>query len=143
MVRAYSALGQYDASRVAALELRPWLYQITLNVFRNRVRGRQLPMVSYDQPEGPHVPEMAGDQSAQPAAALERAELRDALATALGRLPERERVAITLRHVQGFAYGEMAAILEQPVGTVKANVHRGVRRLRQALRDDCAWRSYL
>lgn len=136
MVRAYQALGQYDTERIATLELRPWLYQITLNVFRNRVRGRRLPVVSYDQPEGPHMPDMAGDRSAQPEAALEQSELRAALSTALSRLPDRERIAVTLRHVQGFAYGDIATILEQPIGTVKANVHRGVRRLRQMLRPD-------
>lgn len=140
MVRAYQALGQYDPGRIAALELRPWLYQITLNVFRNRVRGRRLPVVSYDQPESPHLPEVPGDRSAQPEAALEQSELRDALATALATLPERERIAVTLRHIQGVAYADIAAILEQPVGTVKANVHRGVRRLRQVLSDDFAWR---
>ncbi|WP_179131216.1 RNA polymerase sigma factor [Candidatus Entotheonella palauensis] len=140
MVRAYQALGQYEAGRIEALELRPWLYQITLNVFRNRVRGRRLSVVSYDQPEGPRVPNIAGDRAAQPEAALERSELRDTLVLALAKLPERERIAVTLRHVQGVAYGDIAVILEQPVGTVKANVHRGVRRLRQVLSDDFAWR---
>lgn len=140
LVRAYQALGQYDTGRIEALELRPWLYQITLNVFRNRMRGRRLHMVSYDQRDGSQVPETAGDRSVQPEAALERAELRDILTTALARLPERERIAVTLRHVQGIGYSDMAAMLQQPVGTVKANVHRGVRRLRRALRNDAAWR---
>jgi len=136
LVRAYQALGQYDSQRIAALDLRPWLYQITLNVFRNRVRGRRLQAASYDQPEGRQAMQIPGDRAAQPEAALERAELRDALAAALARLPERERIAVVLRHVQGMAYGDMAAMLERPVGTVKANVHRGVRRLRQLLRDE-------
>ncbi len=143
MVRAYRALGQYDGGRIAALELRPWLYQITLNVFRNRVRGRRLQMVSYDQPECAGLPEMADERTEQPDAALERAELRNTLSTAVAALPERERIAITLRHVQGFGYGDIAALLDQPVGTVKANVHRGVRRLRKALHEDHAWRSCL
>ena len=136
MTRAYQALGQYDSSRIAVLELRPWLYQITLNVFRNRVRGRRLQVASYDQPEGRQATQTPGDPAAQPEAALERAQLRGALAAALARLPERERIAVTLRHVQGLTYSDMATMLEQPMGTVKANVHRGARRLRQMLRDD-------
>ncbi len=136
MVRAYQALGQYDRKRIQELALRPWLYQITLNVFRNRVRGRRLQVVSYDQPEGTGLSEMADESSGQPDALLERAELRDSLAAAIATLPNRERIAVTLRHVQGFGYGDIASILEQPVGTVKANVHRGVRRLREALRHD-------
>ena len=38
-----------------------------------------------------------------------------------------------LRHVEGFAYPEIAGMLDQPVGTVKANVHRGVGLLRARL----------
>ncbi len=140
MVRAYQALGQYDTGRIQALELRPWLYQITLNVFRNRIRGRRLEVVSYDQPAGPGLAEMAGDPSEQPDAAFERAELRRTLGAAIAALPERERIAVTLRHVQGVGYSDIATILEQPVGTVKANVHRGVRRLREVLSKDHAWR---
>jgi RNA polymerase sigma-70 factor (ECF subfamily) len=38
-----------------------------------------------------------------------------------------------LRHVQGLPYAEIATILDQPVGTTKANVHRGLNLLRQAI----------
>lgn len=140
MVRAYNALSQYDRSRIETLELKPWLYQITLNVFRNRVRGRRLQTVSYDQPESAGLSEMADDRSDQPDVALEQSELRQTLATAMVALPERERVAVTLRHVQGMGYRDIASILDQPVGTVKANVHRGVRRLRETLSNDDSWR---
>src|SRR5207302_7056287 len=47
-VRAYRALERYPAERRAALRLRPWLYQIALNVVRNRVRRPQLVAVSLD-----------------------------------------------------------------------------------------------
>ena len=49
-VRAYRALGTYPAERIRALALRPWLYRITLNVARNRFRGKKLRTVSLDQP---------------------------------------------------------------------------------------------
>jgi RNA polymerase sigma-70 factor (ECF subfamily) len=38
-----------------------------------------------------------------------------------------------LRHVQGLSYAEAAEVLDQPVGTTKSDVHRGLRLLRQAL----------
>ena len=41
-VRAYRALATYPAMRIRTLALRPWLHQILLNVFRNRVRYRYL-----------------------------------------------------------------------------------------------------
>ena len=48
-------------------------------------------------------------------------------------LPERYRAAVVLRHIQGLSYQEIAAVLGQPTGTVKSNVHRGVAYLRAAL----------
>jgi RNA polymerase sigma factor (sigma-70 family) len=41
--RAYHALAGYEAERVAAMRLRPWLAQIALNLARNRLRRRPPP----------------------------------------------------------------------------------------------------
>src|SRR4051794_26494058 len=38
LVRAYRALGSYDAQRILDLQLRPWLTTIVLNACRNRTR---------------------------------------------------------------------------------------------------------
>ena len=43
------------------------------------------------------------------------------------------RSAVVLRHVVGLGYDEISTILGRPAGTVKSDVHRGVRLLRQAL----------
>jgi RNA polymerase sigma-70 factor (ECF subfamily) len=40
---------------------------------------------------------------------------------------------VVLRHVEGLSYAEIAAVLGQPAGTIKANVHRGLQTLRSAL----------
>ncbi len=43
--RALGALGKYPEERLRAMRLRPWMYQITLNVARNRLRQkRELPV---------------------------------------------------------------------------------------------------
>jgi RNA polymerase sigma-70 factor (ECF subfamily) len=54
----------------------------------------------------------------------------DALAARVAALPARYRAAVVLRHVQELSYEEAADALGQPVGTVKANVHRGLKLLR-------------
>jgi RNA polymerase sigma-70 factor (ECF subfamily) len=131
-VRAYRALSRYPASRIRTLALRPWLYQILLNVFRNRVRQRRLQLVPLDQGNEGEL-ELEGGTEARPDTALERAEIKASLDALVAALPERYRLAVVLRHIQGFSYGDMAMVLKQPIGTVKANVHRGVRMLRQAL----------
>jgi RNA polymerase sigma-70 factor, ECF subfamily len=132
-VHAYRALTTYPASRIRTLALRPWLHQITLNVFRNRLRHRKLQLVALDQGNEQGDIELEGDKEVRPDAALERAELKASLDALVAALPERYRLAVVLRHIQGLGYGEMAVVLKQPIGTVKANVHRGMRMLREAL----------
>ena len=133
-VRAYRALQTYPADRVRSLALRPWLYQITLNVARNRGRGRRLHLVPLDGEENPAVEIASPDE--RPAAAVERVEQGNELAALVAALPARYRAAVILRHVEGLSYREIATILDQPIGTAKANTHRGIKLLRQALSGD-------
>lgn len=130
-VRAWRALAGYPAERRQALALRPWLYRITLNVTRNHRRRRRLRLEPLD---GLH-PEPPAEAAGRPSAVLERADRGRRLAGLVRDLPERFRVAVVLRHVEGLGYREIAAVTGQPVGTVKANVHRGLARLRRALED--------
>ena len=134
-MRAYRALRTYPAERVCALALRPWLYQITLNVYRNRTRTRsgRLPSVPLDSSEDGAPLEIESDAGERPDVAAERTELRDTLARALLRLPAHFRAAVILRHVEGLSYQEIAELLGPPAGTVKAHVHRGAKLLREAL----------
>ncbi len=136
-VRAYRALLTYDVARIRALALRPWLYRITLNLARNRLRGRAaapLPLPEEHRDEG-HVaatPPLQARAEDGPEQVAERAELSDRLAATLDTLPPRYRTALLLRHVAGLSYPEVAAALTLPAGTVKAQVHRGVALLRTA-----------
>jgi RNA polymerase sigma-70 factor, ECF subfamily len=132
-VRAYQALVTYAAQRVRDLALRPWLYQITLNVFRNRRRRRPPQLVPLDEASAGMNLELEDDKVERPDAALEHAELRGRLGALVAALPERYQLSVVLRHVQGLEYAEIAALLRQPIGTVKANVHRGLRLLQEGL----------
>ena len=132
-VCAYQALVTYAAQRVRELALKPWLYQIALNVFRNRRRRRAPQLVPLDEASAGRDLGLEDDKLERPDAALEHAELRGKLGALVAALPERYRLSVVLRHVQGLEYAEIAALLRQPIGTVKANVHRGLRLLREDL----------
>jgi RNA polymerase sigma-70 factor (ECF subfamily) len=136
-VRAYRALRGYEPARIRALALRPWLYRIAVNVARNRIRGKRPVLVSLNGAAPDEDDRDAGIEPADggeaPEATAERREQGAELAALVAGLPPRYRAAVVLRHVEGLAYAEIAEALEQPVGTVKANVHRGLRQLREAL----------
>jgi RNA polymerase sigma-70 factor (ECF subfamily) len=129
-VRAYRALERYPTEQIHSLHLRAWLYRITLNVVRNRARRHVAAQVDI---EGGLAARLAGPAAEQPAAIVEAHERRERLAREITRLPERYATAVVLRHVQGLSYAEAAVVLDQPVGTVKSDVHRGLRLLREAL----------
>lgn len=121
-VRAYQALVGYDPDRTRKLALRPWLATIALNAARNESRRA-----------GRGVPQVASRVGADPADA---ATARIAVVGALRKLPAHQRESVVLRHVGGLTYGEIADVLDRPVGTVKADVHRGMNALRSTLGDD-------
>jgi RNA polymerase sigma-70 factor, ECF subfamily len=121
-LRAYRALVTYSPDRIRDLKQKAWLHQIALNVVRNRLRGIRPRLVELNGNEADHALGPEDD-------ALLRMEM-DALAVRVAALPARYRDAVVLRHVQELSYEEAADALGQPVGTVKANVHRGLKLLR-------------
>lgn len=123
LIRAYRALADYDAERIRALQLRPWIWTIALNLGRNRLRDRArrpTPVVLEDR-----YP-------------TEDPEPLDTTAwdARLAQLPPAQRRAVVLRHVVDLPYPEIAEVLGRPEGTVKADVNRGLTRLRRILEEE-------
>jgi RNA polymerase sigma-70 factor, ECF subfamily len=116
--RALDALGRYPEERLRTMRLRPWLYRITLNVARNRLRRRR------EVPLEEVVAVATNDEN--------REGVMDVLA-ALGRLPERQRLAVTLRYFQDLPYAEISGATGWPEGTAKTLVRRGLERLRSMM----------
>lgn len=133
-VRAYRALKTYPADRVRALALRAWLYQIALNVFRNRVRRKRHRLVSINGGNGAPF-DVEDDPAERPDSRFEARRRRADLATLVGALPERYKAPLVLRYVEGLSLEEVAVILKQPVGTTKSNVHRAINALRAAISE--------
>ena len=129
--KAFVALGKYPEERIEALSLRAWLYRITLNVVRNAWRkGRREASVA-------EIPERTDELSAPGSAsgAGDREAWLDAL-EALGRLPERQRVAVALRYMEDLPYAEIAGATGWPENTCKTLVRRGIGRLSTLVSDE-------
>lgn len=120
-LRAYRALGKFDAERRAALHESGWLHRICLNVCRSRARRTRV------------VAELPEQVAARPG--LEAAERLD-LVAALDGLPAAQRTAVVLRHVVGLSGKETAGVMAIPENTVKSHVARGLAALRRRLGDE-------
>ncbi len=129
-LRAYTALRDYSPQRRRELQPRAWLLTIAANVWRNHLRTVTRRPAAADgvQPAEIDLPDRAPGPEQR---ALDGAQ-RDRLVSALAELPEHHRLPVVLRHVGELSYQEVAQILESPVGTVKAQVSRGLAALRSA-----------
>jgi RNA polymerase sigma-70 factor (ECF subfamily) len=120
--------------------VRAWLYRVLHTTFLSQYRrdGRRPtedPTEDIELARSP-LPEGVGPGAAPSAEqsallAFGPVEIRRALAE----LPEEQRIAVYLADVEGFAYREIAEIMESPVGTVMSRLHRGRAALRSSLAD--------
>jgi RNA polymerase sigma factor (sigma-70 family) len=125
-VKAHAALGRFRQGA----PFRPWLMRIVANEARNRRtaagrRERLTLRVAEERRPGDAVP--------SPEAVLLDSEQREELLAALGRLPERDRLAIACRYLLELSEEETAAALDCARGTVKSRLSRALERLRAEL----------
>ena len=121
-LRAFKYLHRADPRRPLA----PWLFRIAVNVCRDVMRRRQQRQATFVDDEAVEPI----DQSSDPCAGLERKQQRLILQKALERLPEKERLAIVLRDIEGLSTADVAAILHSSETTVRSQVSRGRLRLK-------------
>jgi RNA polymerase sigma-70 factor (ECF subfamily) len=112
-----------------------WLIQIAINEARMRKRkmrhGIMFSLTNEADDDGAYVPKEFADWREIPSEALERSEIREALAKALTLLEEHYRLAFVLRDVNDLSITETANILGITRGAVKTRL----RRARLMLRD--------
>ena len=132
-IRAYYALGDYPPERIRFMKLQAWLYKITLNVFYGRLRKNKLECVPLDSSEENTLLDIEDDWRTQPDSVVEDREGIRELEALVHTLPEQFRAAISLYYFEELSYREIAELLNHPLGTIKSNLHRGTRLLRQTL----------
>lgn len=107
---------------------RTWLLRIAVNaarsIARRKTRRREVSLeaASDAATEGPDAATLAfrHDEAARANACVEQ-------------LPEKQRMAVTLRVQQGLSYQEIGAVLDCSEGAARVNYHLGVKRLRELM----------
>ncbi len=133
MVRLVQRLGKYeDRGRFDQ-----WLFRIAGNLVRDRFRRQKIrPITGSLQATdraGKELAEKLPDWGRPIGAALELAEESERLQEALGKLDEKTRSVILLRHFGQLSFRQIAEIQGCPLGTALARAHRGLARLREMM----------
>jgi len=128
-LKAYRALGSFKGeSRFSS-----WLYQIALNLCRDRMRRRKgRTMVSLDDLDADGTAFVSrGRRSALEL--VEAGDLSRVVEAAVAALPEEQREVVVLKEYQEMTFVEIAETLGVPLSTVKTRLYRGLGQLRQRL----------
>jgi RNA polymerase sigma-70 factor, ECF subfamily len=120
-MKAYRALASFRPGAKFAT----WIFTICYRVCCDRLAKRK-------RFTGEEPPDVA-DPGAGPENAFVASEDAARLRAAIAALPEKYRAVITLFHIQGKQYEEIAAVLGLPLGTVKTHLFRAKDLLRAAL----------
>ncbi|MCG6971090.1 MAG: RNA polymerase sigma factor RpoE [Gammaproteobacteria bacterium] len=122
-IKAYRALPNFRGDSA----FYTWMYRIAINTAKNYLvaQGRRLPNVDIDIQEAEQF-EGASTlrEYATPERLLQRDEIEQTVFSAIDKLPEDLKTAITLREIDGLSYEEIAEAMACPVGTVRSRIFR-------------------
>jgi len=128
LLKAYRGLGTFKKEA----RFSSWLYQIALNVCRDRMRRtRGKSYVSFD--ELSEAGEAAGGADPSALDLIEARDLSRQVAAAVAALPDEQREVVVLKEYQGLTFLEIAETLDVPLSTVKTRLYRGLGQLRLQL----------
>lgn len=122
MLRLWKVAGEW---RQGEAKVTTWLYRVVTNLCTDRLRKTR--GVAIDT-----IPEPEDDAPGAEAGLLERSRAQ-ALEAALDGLPERQRQAVVLRHIEGLRNPEIAQVMDIGVEAVESLTARGKRALAATL----------
>ncbi|MGY6276496.1 RNA polymerase sigma factor RpoE [Methylomonas sp. MgM2] len=122
-IKAYKALGDFRGDSA----FYTWLYRIAINTAKNyllsrsrRHSDREVDMQDAEQVE--NAPQLKDIET--PEHQLMNDQIIHVIKSAIERLPEEMRIAITLREFEGMSYEEIAEAMDCPIGTVRSRIFR-------------------
>jgi len=135
-LKAYRAYERFEVGT----NLKAWMYRILTNSYINdyRKKQRRPDESDIDDVEDLFLYRRLGGAETATLSRSAEDELmdlfgEDEVKVALEDLPEHYRLPIVLADVEGFAYKEIAEILDVPIGTVMSRLHRGRKQLQKRL----------
>jgi len=129
LIRLIRAIGSYRGET----KLSTWLYRLVVNLGIDRMRRRGMPPLRLDD-DGTDIDLPSDDPQDDVAGTVERTEQAQAVRAAIAKLPDAQRLALTLHYFEDLRYEDIADVMGVPINTVKSHIRRGKERLAVLLR---------
>ncbi|WP_445368892.1 RNA polymerase sigma factor RpoE [Methylomonas sp. BW4-1] len=131
-IKAYRALGDFRGDSA----FYTWLYRIAINTAKNYLLSRSRRHFDYeidvqDAEQVENAPQLKDIET--PENLLMNEQIVAVIKSAIERLPEEMRIAITLREFEGMSYEEIAEAMDCPIGTVRSRIFRAREAIDQKL----------
>jgi RNA polymerase sigma-70 factor (ECF subfamily) len=126
-LRAFKYIHRLDLRR----PIEPWLMRMTINVCRDIAKKKLRRHYTFSEVPGAETD--TKDEARDPYSDVAWEQQRQMLWRALEELPEKEKMAVILRDVEGFSTAEVAEILGSSEGTVRSQICRGRLRIKEAM----------
>ena len=131
-LQVHLSMERFDVSR----RFRPWVFTIAANKARDYLRSQKrrpevpLDAVADRSSDGSaSFSDLLSGRSVGPAVALEREERSSRVRQLVEQLPLHLKEVLVLGYYHGFAYKEMANVLDVPIGTIKSRLHSAVAKM--------------
>jgi RNA polymerase sigma-70 factor (ECF subfamily) len=131
-LRVYRSLDRFDPR----LPLAPWVRKIAGNASLNHLRHRKVERRLAAGSTASEEVDSIADPAAGPQQRLEQSDRTEKLSRALTALPDNQRLAFTLKYVEGLSLEEIGRAMDTPRNTVKTWLLRARERLRGELADE-------
>ena len=130
-IRLYRALPSFRGEAL----LSTYLYRITVNVAQNEWKRRKRERTSTVSMSDEHSgwEDRLEHPSRNAAEQIEEREFQQGVEEQLQRLSQVERAVIVLYHQEERTYEQISLALNLPIGTVRTHLHRGRKKMREAL----------
>jgi RNA polymerase sigma-70 factor (ECF subfamily) len=129
--QVWQQAGQYNRSRGS---ISAWLIMMARSRAIDRRRARERANGSLLSVENENINDQALDASIGPEENFYFLERREAVLTVLAEMSDKQRKVIELAYFSGLSQSEIAAQLQEPLGTVKTRIRTGVQILREKLK---------
>ncbi|MEQ1663849.1 MAG: sigma-70 family RNA polymerase sigma factor [Bdellovibrionales bacterium] len=122
-MKAYQKLSSFEGRS----KFKSWMFQITLNTAKNKLRGKRPELIDIEKTNIAGSLDLEFD--------MIHGDLKLLIQTEVKKLPIKQRTALSLRIFEDLSFAEIAEVMKCPYDTAKANYRHALIKLRHTLAE--------